>query len=115
MEAGLGALIGEDPRYRRASDDASFGRRVGHIVKWTFLAPNRDGDLRPAYARYVAIAGSNALSNTWRVESEANTDHLLERTALGFLSHMAGNTWDEFWPDAKRKLFHHGSKYDTTD
>ncbi len=106
MEAGLGALVGEDPRYQPAARDASFGVRVGHIVKWTFLAPNRDGDLHPAYARYAAIAGSNALSNAWRPDSEADTAHFLSRTALGFLSHMAGNTWDEFWPDARRKMFH---------
>ncbi len=112
MEAGLGALIGEDPRYRKASAGDTFGQRVGHIVKWTFLAPNRDGDLHPAYARYAAIAGSNALSNTWRADSEADTTHFLTRTALGFMSHMAGNTWDEFWPDAKRKMFHHGAAAD---
>ncbi len=113
MEAGLGALIGEDPRYRRAGGDAPFTHRVGHVLKWTFLAPNRDGDLHPAYARFAAIAGSNALSNTWRADSEADTSHFLSRTAFGFLSHMAGNTWDEFWPDAKRKIFHHGAGPDT--
>jgi hypothetical protein len=112
MEAGIGSLTGEDPRYQRAPGDASFKKRVGHVVAWTFIAPNRDGDMHFAYARLAGIAGSNALSNTWRVESEANTSHFLERTALGFLSHMAGNTWDEFWPDAKRKMFHHGSTYD---
>jgi hypothetical protein len=112
MEAGLGALTGEDPRYQRAAADATFSHRVGHIVKWTFMAPNRDGDLHPAFARFAAIAGSNALSNSWRADSEADTNHFLERTALGFVSHMAGNTWDEFWPDAKRKLFHRTSKYD---
>ena len=71
----VGALIGEDPRYFELGTDAPFRSRVGRIVKWTFLAPNHDGDLHPAYARYLAIAGSNALSNTWRADSEADTAH----------------------------------------
>lgn len=115
MEAGVGALIGEDPRYFRLGTDAPFRSRVGRIVKWTFLAPNHDGDLHPAYARYLAIAGSNALSNTWRADSEADTAHFAMRTGLGFLSHMAGNTWEEFWPDAKRRVFHRHSGSGSND
>jgi hypothetical protein len=106
MEAGLGAIWGEDPRYFRAGGSASFKTRVGHIVKWTFVAPGRNGALRPAYARYMATAGNNFLSNTWREQSESDVSHALERTALGFLAKMAGNAWNEFWPDAKMKLFH---------
>lgn len=111
MEAGLGAIWGEDPRYFRAHEGASFGQRLGHIVKWTFVAPGKDGSLHPAYARYLGVAGNNFLSNEWREPSEADTSHALERTALGFLGKMAGNTWDEFWPDAKKKLFHHAPRY----
>jgi hypothetical protein len=106
MEAGLGAIWGEDPRYFRAGGSASFKARVEHIVRWTFVAPGRDGALRPAYARYMAIAGNNFLSNTWREQSESDASHALQRTALGFLGKMIGNAWNEFWPDAKMKLFH---------
>jgi hypothetical protein len=106
LEAGLGALWGEDPRYYRASGDKAYGSRVAHIVKWTFVAADKNGNVRPAYARYVAISGSNFMSNTWREQSEADASHALERTALGFLSRMAGNTFAEFWPDVKQKFFH---------
>src|SRR3984893_11655208 len=58
MEAGLGALWGEDPRYLR-SGGKSFGGRVGHVVKLTFVSKNRHGRLKPAYARYTAITGNN--------------------------------------------------------
>lgn len=103
MEAGLGALWGEDPRYNRVGDE-SFGRRVRHIVAMTFMAPNGNGGLMPAYARYVAIPGNNFLSNTWREPSEATKSRAVFRTGLGFLGRMAGNAFEEFWPDVKRKL-----------
>jgi hypothetical protein len=109
MEAGLSAFWGEDPRFFRKGGDAPFGNRVKHVVKWTFVAANRDGSVRPDYARFAAISGSNFLSNTWREPSEADNTHAIERIALGFLGRMGGNAWDEFWPDVKQKVFHrHG-------
>src|SRR5450759_145875 len=53
MEAGLGAIWGEDPRYVRAAGQP-FKSRIGHILKMTILATNRDGHTMPAYARYTA-------------------------------------------------------------
>jgi hypothetical protein len=73
MEAGLGSIWGEDPRYHRA-DGGSFGGRLGHVVKMTFLAQNRDGEIVPAYARYAGIVGSNFLSNTFRPDSASDSD-----------------------------------------
>jgi hypothetical protein len=103
MEAGVGALWGEDPRYTR-SESESFGGRVGHVVKMTFLARNRQGRLMPAYARYIAIPGNNFLSNTWRADSEATFGDASVRTLLGFLGRMSSNAFREFWPDVHRRL-----------
>ena len=83
--------------------------RVKHIFKYTFLALDDSGAARPAYARYFAYAGNNFLSNTWREQSEADPGDALERTATAFLGRIASNAWGEFWPDVKRKVFHHGS------
>jgi hypothetical protein len=105
MEAGLGTLWGEDPRYSRA-ERKSFGGRVRHVVAMTFMAPDSRGGMMPAYARYAAISGNNFLSNTWREPSEATNNRALFRTGLGFLARMAGNAFDEFWPDVKHKLHH---------
>ena len=112
MEAGLGAIWHEDPRYWRKGDGAPLQDRVKHIFKYTFLALDDTGAARPAYARYIAYAGNNFLSNTWREQSEADASHALERTATAFLGRIASNTWDEFWPDVKRKVFHHASGAD---
>lgn len=108
MEAGLGAIWGEDPRYIR-DEGAPFGHRIGHAVKMTFLAQNREGNLMPAYARFIAIPGSNFLSNTWRPDSNATISRAVARTGLGFLGRLGGNTFDEFWPDVRQKVFHHGN------
>jgi hypothetical protein len=103
IESGIGALWGEDPRYFR-SPGKPFGGRVQNIVKMTFVARHRGGDLAPAYARYLATAGNNVLSNTWRVDSEADLQHAALRTLLGFAGRMGSNAFQEFWPDIRRRV-----------
>jgi hypothetical protein len=110
MEAGLGAIWGEDPRYRRDGVGVSFKSRFGHIVKWTVVAPNRNGDLRPAYARFIALSSSSFISNAWREPSDTDSEHSLSRIGFGLLGRMGSNAFDEFWPDAKQKLFHRGTR-----
>jgi hypothetical protein len=105
MEAGLGAIWNEDPRYTRDAG-APFKNRIVHAIKMTYMAENRDGDLRPAYARFLAIPGSNFLSDTWRADSDATVRHAAIRTGLRFLGRLGTNTFDEFWPDVRQKLFH---------
>lgn len=103
MEASLGAIWGEDPRYFRA-EGQPFGKRVVHVMVMTFVARRHDGHYEPAYARYISTAGNNFLSNTWRADSEATTNAALTRTALGFLGRMADNTYQEFWPSVKKHV-----------
>jgi hypothetical protein len=105
MEATLGAAWGEDPRYFRVPD-RPFGARVKNVIRQAFEARNNDGGFSPAYARFAAITGSNFLSNTWRVPSESNVHDALWRTGEGFAGRIAADGFEEFWPDAKRHLFH---------
>ena len=107
MEAGFGAIWGEDPRYTRDAG-APFSHRIGHAVKMTFLAENRDGNVMPAYARFIAIPGSNFLSNAWRAPGDDSAGNAAVRTGLGFFGRLGSNTFDEFWPDVQQKLFHRG-------
>jgi hypothetical protein len=107
MEATLGSLWGEDPRYFRVPDE-SFGARVKNVVKLTFVARGRDGNYHPAYARYMAIPGSNFLSNTWRPDGQADSEDAAIRSLEGFGARMASNAYNEFWPSVSAHLFHHG-------
>src|SRR5262245_15019131 len=104
IEAGLGALWGEDPRYVR-NGNLPFKKRIGNVLLYSFASRNREGKLMPAYARYIAIPGNNFLANTWRVSSEATTSDALARTGYGVLAEISGNAWNEFWPDVRRKVF----------
>ena len=111
MEASIGALWGEDPRYFRVPEQP-VKVRLGHAVRLTFVARRPDGNFEPAYARYMAISGGNFLSNTWRVQSASNTQDALLRTAEGFAGRMAANAFEEFWPDVKIFVFHRGRTQD---
>jgi hypothetical protein len=71
---------------------------MGHVVKMTFFARDRAGNIVPAYARLMSIPGSNFLANTWMPDSEANASHAIVRTGLGFLTRMGENAYKEFRP-----------------
>jgi hypothetical protein len=95
MEAGLGSLWGEDPRYT-PTDGLSTKGRVGYVIKMTFMATNRSGNAMPAYSRYIALTGSNFLFNEWMPASQATVSQALVRTGLSFLSRMSENAYKEF-------------------
>ena len=103
MEAGLGAIWGEDPRYFHTVH-APFGTRCVNILDLTVRAYQRDGERHPAWARFVATFGNNFLSNTWRVQSEADTEHALIRSAEGFGARALSNAFSEFFPQVWRKV-----------
>jgi hypothetical protein len=104
MEAGLGALWGEDPRYFRDAHD-SFRDRLRRVVVMTFVAHNRKGNRMPAYARYISTPGNNFLSNTWRADSDATNRAAALRTVLGFAGLMGKNAFTEFWPGIQQRIF----------
>jgi hypothetical protein len=103
MEAGLGAIWGEDPRYFRDAG-APFKNRLAHVFVMTFAARNRDGDLMPAYARFIAIPSSSAIATTWRPDSERTAGNVGVRIGLAVLGRMGTNAFSEFWPDVRRHL-----------
>ena len=105
MEAALGSLWGEDPRYFRATGQSVKGR-IKNVMVMTFVARQADGSMAPAYARYIGISGNNFLSNTWRADSESGVGDACLRTALGFAGRMGGNAFAEFWPTVTKHLFH---------
>ena len=103
IEAGLGAIWGEDPRFI-PSRKRGIWPRAAFAIKTTLVAPGRDGRLRPAWARYAAKTSKNYIENAWMPPSAHTTQQMLIRTAEGFSGRMLGNLWEEFWPDVRRRL-----------
>jgi hypothetical protein len=112
IEASLGAAWGEDPRYPRAAE-GPYKARDWNVIHMTYMARNRDGQLRPAYARFVAIPASNFISNSWRAGDDASVDAALSRTIFGFLGRLSGNAFSEFWPDVRGRVFRKNRSADT--
>jgi len=104
MEASLGAIWGEDPRYERL-EGAPFGARVLNVIRLTFEARYRDGHTGPAFARFMAVSGNNVLSNAWRVSSENQAGDAALRTLMGILGRMGSNAFVEFWPSVRRHIW----------
>jgi hypothetical protein len=104
IEASLGSVWGEDPRYRRA-EGQPVGRRLAHVFVSTFVTRDRNGDPMPAYARYIAVPSGNLISNTWRPDSQATFSDVWVRTGMGFLSRVIGNAFSEFFPDLHEHAF----------
>jgi hypothetical protein len=102
-EASLGVIWGEDPRYHRG--EGTFGARFHRTLKMTFLSERRDGSEAPAYARYIAIAGTNVLSDAWRPNGDRDAENTVFRIGEGFGGRLLGNMWEEFWPDVKKHMF----------
>jgi hypothetical protein len=103
IEAGVGKLWGEDPRYVHSTEGRPLSR-VRHAAAMVFIAPRRDGNRGPAYARYTGIVGNNVISNAWRPGSENGLGAALTRSALGFLGKFASNVIGEFWQDIHQKV-----------
>ena len=108
IEASAGLMLREDPRYFRVPGQA-YKARVGNVVRLTFVARGNDGSLGPAYARYMAIVGSNFVSNTWRVHSQANPQSALLRASEVLPDAWLPTRSGSFGPNVKKHIFHKGN------
>jgi len=110
IEAGMGAIWKEDPRYFHTLN-RPFNARMKNVFDLTFRAYRSDGERHPAFARYAAIFGNNFLSNTWRVPSESNVQHALIRSGEGFGARFLSDAFNEFAPTLWRKVRHRRDQY----
>lgn len=103
IEAGLGALWGEDPRYI-PSGRKGIWPRARYAIKTVFLAQGRDGRLRPAWGRYAGNTLNNLIENAWLPPSVTTSGQTALRSGMGMLGRLGGNAWEEFWPDVVRRF-----------
>lgn len=103
IEAGLGALWGEDPRYI-PSERRGIGPRARYAIKTTFLAERPDGRLAPAWGRFAGKTANCLIENAWLPPSATTPGQTVLRSAIGLLGRLGGNAWEEFWPDVRRRF-----------
>jgi hypothetical protein len=103
LEAGVGALWGEEPRYIRAGR-GKIGDRARYAIKTAFLAQHVDGTLHPAWGRYVGNTVNNVIENAWLPPSATTPGQTVLRSVFGMLTRIGGNAFEEFWPDVVRLL-----------
>jgi hypothetical protein len=102
VEASLGAVWAEDPRYHRIGEGKIAGR-VGNVVKMTVLAYDRQGNTMPAYSRYAGLAVSS-YSAFWLPDRQRDAADFFSRIAVNLTGRLTGNAMREFWPDLKKKM-----------
>jgi len=103
IEAGLGALWHEEPRYIR-SGRKGIMPRARYAMKTVLLAQRPDGRLAPAWGRYAGNTLNNLIENAWLPPSVTTPGQTAARMGLGFLSRLGGNLWEEYWPDVRARL-----------
>jgi hypothetical protein len=103
VEAGVGSLWGEDPRYDRRGRGRVW-HRIGHALKAGVTARGRDGRLHPAWARYGGVVTSHLVARTWLPPSATTTGATTWRMSGAVLGRMAGNAFEEFWPDVRERF-----------
>ena len=103
IEAALGSMWDEDPRYFRCACDSMRGR-AANAAKLTFLARRRDGHLAPAWARYAGTATGGVAQKAWLPPSLDEWQQVALRAGTAFAGRFVGNLWTEFWPDIRQRL-----------
>jgi hypothetical protein len=103
IEAGLGSLWAEDPRYFRSGRPQRWAR-VRHALTSVALARRSDGHRATAWGRFAGSVAGNIIENSWLPPSAATRSQTVARVTTGFAGQLAANLWCEFWPDLRRRL-----------
>jgi hypothetical protein len=102
---GVRALDGEDPRYF-ASGREGVWNRTKYALSRTFVVHNAQGGWMPAYSLFVSGYATPFMVNEWRPERRSVPLELRTGTvSIGIAA--ASNVFQEFWPDAKKRLHRH--------
>jgi hypothetical protein len=105
IEAGVGSLWGEDPRYHRSPTRGAWAR-TRYAMKTVLLAPRADGELGIAWGRISGNVFNNVIENAWLPPSVTTPGQTALRSAQGFVGRLIGNLWEEFQPEIRRHVLH---------
>ncbi|HEU0119884.1 MAG TPA: hypothetical protein VFQ91_05110 [Bryobacteraceae bacterium] len=103
VEASMGALWDEDPRYFRRGEGGA-KKRLGNALKQTFMSRFGDGEYRFGAAKATGIVGGAFAQKMWMPDSVTTNRHCLYRIGGGYSGRFVGNLFREFLPDLKRAI-----------
>ena len=99
-------LLKEDPRYFRLGN-GSIKRRIGYSLAQELVTVTDKGTRRFNFSNVLGAFSSGGLSNVYYPQTDRGFSLTMSRSAISLLYGSAGGLVDEFWPDIKRKFFHH--------
>lgn len=100
IELGAGMVLREDSRYR-PSRGKSFTGRLRYAAVHSLLASVPGGNLRPAYSRVAAAAGTELIVAVWS-PYPVSAASVLQGTAFTLLGAVENSYLSEFEPDLKQ-------------
>jgi len=103
IEGSFGAIWKEDPRYFRVGE-GSFGKRLGGVVKQTWMSRYGSGEYHFGAAKAIGIAGGALSQKLWLPDSVTSNRDVLSRLYGGYSGRILGNFIREFAPDLMKKL-----------
>ena len=104
IEAGVQAIHHEDPRYFRMGK-GGFGKRLKHSVVSTFWVPKPGGGHTFAYSVPAGVYGSWAIATRWSPPDLQTPFKIVQWGSVGMGIKVSANSFREFWPDIKKKVF----------
>jgi hypothetical protein len=102
----LDSIGREDPRYFRSGEGAPVGR-ARYAIGQTFVGHGDSGKKTLPWIRFAATYGVAFLANGWNPDRLSDNRHAVVRGTVTLASDAGNNIFEEFWPDIKKKFFHH--------
>ena len=104
IEFAVGAIDGEDPRYRPSQRKGLLARSYDAAFQTIFPMTTR-GRRTLSFARLGGAFGSGLISNTWYPDRQSTWGDGLLRGASALGGDVGVNVFREFWPDVKKRVF----------
>jgi hypothetical protein len=101
---GVAAALHQDGRFFRRGEGGIGGRLVS-AWKQTFVTHTDSGGRTISAWRFAGNYGAQFVSNAWRPESQRGVGDTMLRGTISISYDLAANTFKEFWPDIKRRVF----------
>jgi hypothetical protein len=101
-------LLHEDPRYFRKASGGFF-HRLFYAASRIPVTRTDAGTNRFNFSEFLGNAAAATLSNAYLPHGDRTTSYSAQTFGLFLASDALTNVAYEFWPDVRRKLFHHSS------